>query len=224
MRQIAAVVSFLIALLWVSCSVPTTKTHFLALGDSYTIGESVAVAQRWPEQLVVDLKNKGLRIDSLQIIAKTGWTTDELLQGISKSALVPEYDLVTLMIGVNNQYRGRSLDNFREELSVLMEKSIQFAGGDPTRVFVVSIPDWGVTPFAKTRDRVQISHAIDNFNVEIQKQCQSRALRYIDVTEVSRQAVTDSSLVASDGLHPSGQMYSLWVEKMSPIIAEALHD
>ena len=224
MRQMAAVVSFLIALIWASCSAPTNKTHFLALGDSYTIGESVAVAQRWPEQLVVDMKNKGLRIDSLQIIAKTGWTTDELLLGISKSILAPEYDLVTLMIGVNNQYRGRSLDNFREELSVLMEKSIRFAGGDPTRVFVVSIPDWGVTPFAKARDRVQISRAIDSFNIEIQKQCQSRALRYIDVTEMSRQAAMDSSLVASDGLHPSGQMYSLWVEKMSPIIAEALHD
>ena len=223
MRQMAAVVSFLIALLWASCSAPTT-THYLALGDSYTIGESVVVSQRWPEQLVVDLKNKGLRMDSLQIIAKTGWTTDELLQGISKNKLVPEYDLVTLMIGVNNQYRGRSLDNFREELIVLMEKSIQFAGGDTTRVFVVSIPDWGVTPYAKNRDRVQISRAIDSFNIEIQKQCQSRALRYIDVTEISRQAAMDSSLVATDGLHPSGQMYSLWVEKMSPIIVKALHD
>ena len=207
-----------------SCSVPSETTHFLALGDSYTIGESVKATERWPEQLVTDLKAKGLTLDSLQIIARTGWTTDELLLGVLESPVLPQYDLVTVMVGVNNQYRGRSLDNFRNELSILLEKSIQYAGDDRQRVFVLSIPDWGVTPFAGTRDKAKIASEIDAFNAEIIQLCKAFHLHYIDVTEISRQASVDSTLIATDGLHPSGKMYAKWVEKIAPIVFDALND
>ena len=207
-----------------SCSVPSETTHFLALGDSYTIGESVKATERWPEQLVTDLKAKGLTLDSLQIIARTGWTTDELLLGVLESPVLPQYDLVTVMVGVNNQYRGRSLDNFRNELSILLEKSIQYAGDDRQRVFVLSIPDWGVTPFAGTRDKAKIASEIDAFNAEIIQLCKAFQLHYIDVTEISRQASVDSTLIATDGLHPSGKMYAKWVEKIAPIVFDALND
>lgn len=207
-----------------SCSVPSETTHFLALGDSYTIGESVKATERWPEQLVTDLRAKGLTLDSLQIIARTGWTTDELLLGVLESPVLPQYDLVTVMVGVNNQYRGRSLDNFRNELSILLEKSIQYAGDDRQRVFVLSIPDWGVTPFAGTRDKAKIASEIDAFNAEIIQLCKAFQLHYIDVTEISRQASVDSTLIATDGLHPSGKMYAKWVEKIAPIVFDALND
>ncbi|MGC6422111.1 MAG: SGNH/GDSL hydrolase family protein [Flavobacteriaceae bacterium] len=207
-----------------ACSVPTSSTHFLALGDSYTIGEGVTASERWPEKLVEDLKNRGLILDSLQIIAQTGWTTDELLLGVLESPVLPAYDLVTVMVGVNNQYRGRSLENFRNELAILLEKSIDYAGKEHEKVFVISIPDWGVTPFAGQRDKVKIASEIDAFNAEIKKLCESFQLRYIDVTEISRKAAQDPTLLADDGLHPSGLMYAQWVEKMAPIIFETLHD
>lgn len=207
-----------------SCSIPSEKTYFLALGDSYTIGESVAAQERWPEQLVADLKTRGLVMDSLQIIAQTGWTTDELILGVLESPVLPKYDLVTVMVGVNNQFRGRSLDNFRKELSILLEKSIEYAGDDRQKVFVISIPDWGVTPFAGQRDKAKIASEIDAFNAEIIKLCDTLQLKYIDVTEISRQAADDNTLIASDGLHPSGEMYTKWVEKIAPIIFQALND
>lgn len=207
-----------------ACSVPTSSTHFLALGDSYTIGEGVSASERWPEKLLEDLKNRGLILDSLQIVAQTGWTTDELLLGVLESPVLPAYDLVTVMVGVNNQYRGRSLENFRNELAILLEKSIDYAGKEHEKVFVISIPDWGVTPFAGQRDKVKIASEIDAFNAEIKKLCESFQLRYIDVTEISRKAAQDPTLLADDGLHPSGLMYAQWVEKMAPIIFETLHD
>lgn len=214
----------LLGCLFFSCSIPDNPTNYLALGDSYTIGEGVNASESWPVQLMGDLKERGYMMDSLQIIARTGWTTDELLIGALESSLLSEYDLVTVMIGVNNQFRGRSLENFRDELSILLEKSIQYAGGDQEKVFVFSIPDWGVTPFAGSRDKAKIASEIDAFNAEIIRLTEELNLRYIDVTEMSRKAAQDSTLLASDGLHPSGLMYSQWVDKMAPIIFKAIDE
>ena len=214
----------LIGLLILACSTPKKDTYFLALGDSYTIGEGVTEADRWPVQLVQDLKERGYTMDSLQIIARTGWTTDELLLGVLESPVLPAYDLVTVMVGVNNQFRGRSLENFRKELAILLEKSVQYAGGNTEKVFVISIPDWGVTPFAGTRDKDKIASEIDAFNAEIIQLSKSLNLRYIDVTELSRKAATDTTLLATDGLHPSKLMYAEWVEKMGPIIYDSINE
>ena len=129
-----------------NCSSEETSKNYLALGDSYTIGEGVAESDRWPVQLVEDLKNRGYSIDSLNIIARTSWTTDELVLALIETPTLPEYDLITIMIGVNNQYKGRSLKNFRDELKVLIELCLKMTAGDFSKVFLISIPDWGVTP------------------------------------------------------------------------------
>ena len=141
------------------CSRVETPKNYLALGDSYTIGEGVAESDRWPVQLVEDLENRGYSIDSLQIIASTSWTTDELVLGVLETPTLPEYDLITIMIGVNNQYRGRSLENFKEELEILIKLSLKMTGGDPSKVFLISIPDWGVTPYADRFDGDLIADA-----------------------------------------------------------------
>lgn len=191
-----------------------TLKQYLALGDSYTIGESVEEDLRWPNQLVEQLNQKEKVFDRATIIAKTGWTTDELLEGIKNSNLKERYDYVSLLIGVNNQYRGRSQENFKAEFTVLLEKSIALAGGKKERVFVLSIPDWGVMPFAKGRNQEQIGLEIDQFNVIIKKVCALYAVSFYDITPISRRATNQTELIASDGLHPSGKMYSLWVEQV----------
>ena len=140
------------------------KYKYLALGDSYTIGESVDEDQRFPIQLSARLRKDNIDISDPLIIAKTGWTTDELMAAIEEKNIKDTYDLVTLLIGVNNQYRGTSRDNYRTEFKTLLRKAISFAGGDANKVLVVSIPDWGVTPFAKDRDADKIAKEIDEFN------------------------------------------------------------
>ena len=206
------------------CSRVETPKNYLALGDSYTIGEGVAESDRWPVQLVEDLENRGYSIDSLQIIARTSWTTDKLVLGVLETPTLPEYDLITIMIGVNNQYRGRSLENFKEELEILIKLSLKMTGGDPSKVFLISIPDWGVTPYADRFDGDLIADEINAFNLEIIQASQESNIHYIDVTELSRQAAQDSTLLVADGLNPSGLMYTQWVEKMAPIIYEAVND
>lgn len=195
---------------------------YLALGDSYTIGESLVESERWPVQLAESLKKTGIDIDEPVIVARTGWTTDELKAGIANKALKSNYGLVSLLIGVNNQYRGKSVEEFRHEFISLLEHAVQFAGGKKDRVFVVSIPDWGVSPFAEGRDRISIAKEIDAFNTVKQVETEKRGIIYVDITPISRKAATDSTLIASDGLHPSGKMYSLWVEKITPIISNRL--
>ena len=208
----------MISCLVLCCSPVETPKNYLALGDSYTIGEGVAESDRWPVQLVEDLENRGYSIDSLQIIASTSWTTDELVLGVLETPTLPEYDLITIMIGVNNQYRGRSLENFRDELEILIELSLKMTGGDPSKVFLISIPDWGVTPYADRFDGGLIADEINAFNSEIIQVSQESNIRYIDVTEISRQAAQDSRLLVADSLYPSGLMYTKWVEKIAPII------
>ncbi len=197
-----------------------TDLTYLALGDSYTIGEAVEEKDRWPVQLVDKLRADGVNISDARIIAKTGWTTDELMAGIEEADPGDRYMLVSLMIGVNNQYRGRDKGNFREELAGLVDTAINCAGGVTDNVIVLSIPDWGVTPFAAGRDREKIAAEIDSFNTVIVEECSEAGVKYYDVTGISRKASTDLSLVAVDGLHPSGRMYEMWVEVLYPYVKE----
>ncbi len=202
--------------------VMTPSPRFLALGDSYTIGESVAVADRWPNQLTLQLRKSGVDIAYPEIIAKTGWTTDELSSAIDTAKPHGPYALVTLLIGVNNQYRGRDAEQYRKEFVALLQRAIAFAGGDPKRVVVVSIPDWGVTPFATGRDRAKIASEIDRFNTINAEETKRAGARYADITPVSRHVATDATLVAPDGLHPSAKLYSEWVTVISPQAETAL--
>ena len=190
--------------------------QLLALGDSYTIGESVPEAERWPVQLVAMLSKSGTALEQPLIIAKTGWTTDELSAAIADHKPAGPFQLVTLLIGVNNQYRGRDEENYRQEFRSLLHQAIAFAGQRASRVIVLSIPDWGVTPFAKGRDRLKIAAEIDRFNQINWEETDRAGARYVDVTPISRRAARDPHLVAEDGLHPSGEMYRLWSEKILP--------
>lgn len=195
---------------------------YLALGDSYTIGESVDPSMRWPVQLAERLKKDSIHIADVDIIAQTGWTTDELMRGIESDDPRNDYDLVTLLIGVNNQYRGRDIHNFREELVELTDMAIRSAGSVADNVIVLSIPDWGVMPFASGKDRDKISADIDAFNSVVKKECNTAGIKFFDITEISRRAAYDPTLIASDGLHPSGKMYGLWVDKIYSLVLEVL--
>lgn len=191
--------------------------RILCLGDSYTIGESVPVAERWPVQLVQALKAEGMDVADPVIIAKTGWTTDELDTAIDEAGPTGPFDLVTLLIGVNNQYRGRDAEEYRREFRGLLGRAVGFAGGRPDRVIVLSIPDWGVTPFAGDADRAKIAREIDRFNQVNREESDRAGARYVDITPVSREAADTPGLIAGDGLHPSGEMYREWVEFIEPV-------
>jgi len=210
------------ALLATLMLVMTPSPRFLALGDSYTIGESVAVSERWPVQLARQLRNKGIDVADPQIIAKTGWTTDQLSSAIDAAKPNGPYGLGTLLIGVNNQYRGLDAGQYRKEFAALLQRAIAFAGGNPKRVVVVSIPDWGVTPYATGRDRAKIAAEIDHFNAINAAETKRACARYADVTPVSRRAATEATLVAPDGLHPSAAMYGQWVTVILPQAEAAL--
>ncbi len=190
----------------------TSSLTYLALGDSYTIGESVAENQRWPVQLAARLSSENFSFKAPQIIAKTGWTTDELNKGIDQAEPKGPYDLVSLSIGVNNQFRGRSAQEFESEFQALVNRAIGFAGNNKDRVLVLSIPDYGVTPFGANRNPVKIAKEIDDFNAIKKKICEQEGIAYFDITALSRKAANDNSLIASDGLHPSGKMYREWVD------------
>ena len=187
---------------------------YLALGDSYTIGESVTEPERWPNQLVDSLAKKGIQLGKPTIIATTGWRTDDLRNAMTKAHLKNEYELVSLLIGVNNQYQGKSSSIYASEFEELLKWAVRLAGGKKHRVFVVSIPDYGFTPFGKPKQEV-ISKAIDEFN-EINAQIAYKyGIRYFNITDISRDGLSDPTLVAADGLHPSGKMYAYWVELIS---------
>jgi lysophospholipase L1-like esterase len=197
---------------------------FLALGDSYTIGESVASEGRWPVQLAARLRARGIEIAPPRIVARTGWTTDELSEAIDDAQITARYGLVSLLIGVNNQYRGRELANYREEFAGLLERAIGFAGGDPKRVVVVSIPDWGMTPFAKARgrDAAQIGRELDAYNAAAREIAQKRGVAFVDITGISRDPGAKKEMLAEDGLHPSAKQYALWAEAVEPVVVRAL--
>lgn len=200
----------------------STNLRFLALGDSYTIGESVPDSERWPVQLTACLRDAGFLIDSPEIIARTGWTTDELDIGIKSANPQGPYDLVSLLIGVNNQYRGRTSEEYRSQFQGLLQQAIVFAENDPKRVIVLSIPDWGVTPFAAEQDSQKIAAEIDEFNTINQAEAELAGTYYVDITPISKTAAKNLDLIASDGLHPSGEMYKLWADLVFPIAKSIL--
>ena len=190
---------------------------YLALGDSYTIGESVQESERFPNQLANSLRADGIKIGAVKIIARTGWTTDELQSGIGVSNLTSDstFDMVSLLIGVNNQYRGRSVEEYKLSFTALLERAIQFAGGNKAHVVVVSIPDYAYTPFGGGRQ--SISTSIDQFNAANEAITRSKGIAYAQITPISREGLNDPSLVATDGLHPSGKQYSQWVSVIKPL-------
>ncbi len=209
----------LILVLIVNTSFMATEKKYtmLCLGDSYTIGEAVEESERFPMQTVELLKAKGVAFEKPDIIAKTGWTTDELAAAITARGLKGKYDFVTLLIGVNNQYRGRDIENYRKEFDELLNTAIDYAHGNRKHVFVISIPDWGVTPFGKNdkRGEKQIGEEIDLYNATNEQEALKARVNYIDITPGSRHAKTDAALIATDGLHPSGKMYKEWAEKLA---------
>lgn len=197
---------------------------YLALGDSYTIGEAVTIQESFPYQLVSKLKAEGIDFNEPKVIAKTGWTTDELQSAIKAENITQTYDVITLLIGVNNQYRGYPETTYRKEFAALLQTALTFAKGNKSRVFVVSIPDWGVTPFGKNsgKDIKVIAQQIDAFNSVNKEETLAVGVSYIDITPGSRVALTDASLIASDGLHPSSKMYSEWAAALLPLIKKSL--
>ena len=201
---------------------PAAPIRILSLGDSYTIGTGVTPDERFPSQLTEQLRRKGVEVDDAAIIAHNGWTTGELLRGIHSAGIEGPYDFVTLLIGVNNQFRGYDPEEYRQEFKELLEMAIEFAGDRPERAVVLSIPDWGAAPFAQGLDRKQISQYIDLFNRINRVETLSAGAQYIDITTLSRQIREDPSLAAEDGLHLSGKMYGMWaalaLDKMLPVL------
>ena len=200
------------------------KYRMLNLGDSYTIGEAVSSAENFPNQLATHFKIAAIEISIPEIIATTGWTTNELLNGIAKNPTSPPYDIVTLLIGVNNQYRENPIDEYRKEFLELLNISVKNANNKPEHVIVISIPDWGAMPFAEGKDRRKIAEEIDAFNRVNEIEAKKSRCEYCNITFISRTAIHDLSLVASDGLHPSAKQYDLWVDKIFPIASKILSE
>ncbi len=198
----------------------SSKKTYLALGDSYTIGEAVNYTERFPIQLINRLAAQQIQVNIPDIIAVTGWTTSNLLEAVNTKKPATTYDIVTLLIGVNNQYQGRSIEEYKNEFQQLLYLSIKYAGGKKENVIVISIPDYSVTPFAVNSDKAKIAREIDLFNAANKSITLSAGVQYVDITGISRSS--DPALVAADGLHPSGVQYSLWVDKILPIAANIL--
>lgn len=195
--------------------------RYLALGDSYTIGENVPENDRWPAQLARQLEAGGIHTN-VTIIARTGWTVNELWQGIQIDPPEGTYDLVTLLIGVNDQYRGYPAVGYRDDFRFILTIAIEYTGGNPNRVIVLSIPDWGMTPFAAGQDAQKVAGEIDQFNSINREEAEKAGAHYVDITPISRSVTAVSPLIAPDGLHPSGRMYTEWVELVLPIARELL--
>ncbi len=195
---------------------------YLALGDSYTIGESVPMDENFPHQVVKLLGQQNIECAKPVIIATTGWTTDELAGSIREHTLHEHFSFVTLLIGVNNQYRGRDLENYKQEFTQLLDQAIVFANGHTQHVFVVSIPDWGVTPFAEGRDRAHIAKEIDAYNHAQQEITKMHKCHFVDITDSTRANGQNKEYLAEDGLHPSGKEYAVWAGRLAPVIAKAL--
>ncbi|MBS7458250.1 SGNH/GDSL hydrolase family protein [Coralloluteibacterium stylophorae] len=196
--------------------------RYLALGDSYTIGEAVPEAGRWPVQLARMLRAEGVPLARPDTVATTGWTTDELDAGIDRAlaggGIAPPYGFVSLLIGVNNQYRGRGLDEYRAQFADLLERAVGFAGGRADRVLVLSIPDWGTTPFARGsgRDPARIADELDAFNAAARDIATAHGVAFVDITPLGRARADDPGSVAADGLHPSADLYRAWAQAALP--------
>ena len=201
-----------------------SQLSYLALGDSYTIGEGVETRGRWPMQLAQGLRDAGIAITDPRVIATTGWTTDELSAAMDAAEPLGEWDFVSLLIGVNNQYRGRDVDDYLGEFTRLLQRAIALAGGRPTRVLVLSIPDWGVTPFALAsgRDRQAIADDLDAYNAAAREVCEAHGAAFVDITDISRDGGGEPAMLADDGLHPSAAQYARWADAALPVAARLL--
>lgn len=195
---------------------------YLALGDSYSIGEGVDAGERWPAQLAARLRADGIELAEPRVIAQTGWTTDELSAAMDAAEPLGQWDFVSLLIGVNNQYRGRDVESFNADFERLLTRAIRLAGDRPERVLVLSIPDWGVTPFAESRDRAQIAGALDAYNYVIRRECARREVTFVDITPISRQRGAEPAMLVHDQLHPSAAMYRLWTDAALPAARQLL--
>ena len=205
-----------------NASTRPTAVRYLALGDSYTIGEGVAPDETWPVRLVARLREGGADIADPEVIASTGWRGDDLHFALDRANLQSTYGMVSLLIGVNNQYQGRDLGDFRSQFIGLLRRAAALAGNDPRRVLVLSIPDYGVTPFVQASERARVAKEIDAFNEVVLNESKTVGARHVDVTAVSRRAAEQPDLVAGDGLHPSGKMYERWVDLALPVAQEIL--
>ena len=194
----------------------------LCLGDSYTIGEAVLLQQSFPYHTVQMLRKEGFDFAAPEIVAKTGWTTEELQDGISGYQFSAKYDFVTLLIGVNNQYRKQDILLYKQQFEALLVKSIELAGGKKDHVFVLSIPDYSVTPFAVDKNPEQVHKEIDEYNKLNKAICIQYKLPFLDNTESFREAQINDNLIAEDGLHPSGKEYERWAQKLADNIAGQL--
>lgn len=195
---------------------------YLALGDSYTIGEKVPTQDNFPHQTMALLRDMGLEMEDPKVIAVTGWTTDELAAAIEKENITQTYSFVTLLIGVNNQYRGRTVENFRLEFKELLDDAIDFAAGKPEHVFVLSIPDWGVTPFAEGRDRAKIAEEINAYNEAKEEITKENKCHWIEITESTRMHGADPAYLVDDGLHYSAKEYTIWSERLASMVKASL--
>ncbi|MFN5557420.1 MAG: GDSL-type esterase/lipase family protein [Chryseotalea sp.] len=191
------------------------RVKMLALGDSYTIGQGVAESERWPVQFIKELnEQKNIVGDGPRIIATTGWRTDQLKSALLQANIEPgSVNLISLLIGVNNQYQGRTAQSYKPELEELLSLALTLVNGDKTKLFVLSIPDYGYTPFGQN-NQTSISLGIDAFNAVKKEVCEENGILFIDITDISRLGLTQPDLVAGDRLHPSGKMYALWVERV----------
>lgn len=223
-------VILLFLMIFISCGKSNTPVHsnippgskkFLALGDSYTIGQSVTIAERFPNKTVDILRGLNDTIANPEITAVTGWTSRDLLNALGTGP-GNDYSIVTLLIGVNNQYQGGSIDQYRSEFTTLLTRAIQYAGNRSNRVFVLSIPDYSVTPFAQNSDTARIAMEIDQFNAVNKQLSLSYGVHYLDITPISREARYDNTLIAADGLHPSGKQYQRWADLLAPMIHTAI--
>jgi len=198
------------------------KLKFLALGDSYTIGQSVAPSQRWPVQLAGQLRARGIDISDPTILARTGWTTGELLAAIDQAKPEGGNDLVTLLIGVNDQYRGYQTKGFSDRFDTLLQRAATLASAGIKHVVVLSIPDWGLTPFGRQSARANVSSEIDHFNAIAKDRTERAGAVWVNISDVSREVANDPMLVAGDGLHPSGKLYDRWADLAAPAAAAVL--
>ncbi|MDI1252705.1 SGNH/GDSL hydrolase family protein [Thermomonas sp.] len=193
---------------------------YLALGDSYSIGEGVTENARWPMQLARALREEGFAIADPRIIAKTGWTTDELAAAMDEAEPLGKWDVVSLLIGVNDQYRGRNVNDYSECFTTLLQRAVALATANPRQVFILSIPDWGVTPFARAelRSPRRIAKELDAFNAASRDICEAHGVAFVDITEVSRELGAQPAMLIEDGLHPSAAMYAEWARLALPVV------